>query len=192
MHSDDVFDHLLARRLIFLTGPLDGARADAAAAQLLHLDTVDPGREITLHLNCPAADPRAALAVYDLMQSVRSAVRTLCLGVAVGGAALVLAGGVPGGRAALPNARISLHDPRQKLTGTLGELDVQTRELLRLRQQIHELVAKHTGQPRERVERDAERELWLSAAEARVYGLIDEVLQPGSADQDPDRPRRRS
>jgi ATP-dependent Clp protease protease subunit len=186
MESEDLFDHLLARRLIFLHGPLGGTRADAAIAQMLHLDAVDPGLEITLHLNCPTADPRASVAVYDVMQAVRPPVRTLCLGVAAGGAALVLAGGTPGRRAALPNARITLYDPPRDLTGTLGELDVQTRELLRLRQQIHELLAKHTGQPLERVQRDAERELWLSGSEAQAYGLIDEVLQPGNADQDPD------
>jgi ATP-dependent Clp protease protease subunit len=189
MRSEDVFGQLLERRLIFLYGPLDAGRADTVIGHLLHLDAVDPGSEITLHLNCPTADSRASLAVYDVLQTGRSPVRTLCLGAAAGGAALILAGGATGRRAALPNARISLYDPRLDLTGTLGELDVQTRGLLRLRQQIHELLAKHTGQPLERVQRDAEGELWLSATEAQAYGLIDAVLQPGDIDQDPDRPR---
>ena len=178
MSTDDVFGRLLERRLIFLQGPLDGPPADAAIAQMLHLDTADPGPEITLHLNCPSADPRASLALYNVMQTGRSPVRTVCLGAAVGGAALVLAGGTRGGRAALPNARISLYDPRRDLSGSLSELDVRMRELLRLRQQIHELVARHTGQPLERVQRDAEREVWLSAAEAQAYGLLDEILRP--------------
>lgn len=177
--TGDIFDHLLERRIVFLSGSLDRTRTDTAIAQLLHLDAVDPDLEITLHVNCPSADLRAALAVYDVMQTVRPAVRTVCFGLAAGAASLVLAGGADGKRTALPNARITLYDPPRDLTGTVGELDVQARELLRLRQQVHELLARHAGQPLERIQRDADRELWLTAAEAQAYGLIDEVLLPG-------------
>lgn len=194
MASGGIFDDLLALRLVFLQGPLDGPRADAAITQILHLDAADSTLEITLHLNCASADLRAALALYDVVQTVGSAVRTICVGVAAGGAALVLAGGKVGTRAALPNARVTLYDARRDLTGsdltrTAGDLDVRMREWRRLRQQVHELLARHAHQPLERIQRDAEREVWLSAAEARAYGLIDDILQPGRAAQDPDPPR---
>lgn len=182
--SEHVFDRLLEQRIVFLRGPLDGTHADLAVAQLVHLDAADQVREIALYVSCPSADLRAALALYDVMQTVRPAVRTRCLGVAAGGAALVLAGGAPGRREAMPSARVTLYDARRAVSGTLGEIDVRSRELLRLRQQIHELLAHHTGQPLERIQRDAERELWLDASEARAYGLIDAVLPPGGPDQE--------
>jgi ATP-dependent Clp protease protease subunit len=193
MEPDGVFEALLRRRLVFLQGPLEGPRADAAMAQILHLEALDPVRELTVHINCPSADPRVALALYDVMQTVRAPVKTVCLGVAGGGTALVLAGGTPGRRGALPSARITFADPRTTLTGTAGQLDVQARELLRIRRQIHERLAVHTGQPLERIERDAGRDLWVSAEEARAYGLVDEILQPGGeGGQEPDPPRSRS
>jgi ATP-dependent Clp protease protease subunit len=189
VRSDDVFGALLDRRLVFLQGALVGARADTAMAQILHLEALDPALEVTLHINCPSADPRAALAVYDVIQAVHTPVRTVCLGQAAGGSALVLAGGSMGRRAALPNARITFSEGRTALTGTAAQLDLQARELLRVRRQIHERLAAHTGQPLERIERDAGRDLWLSAEEAQAYGLIDEVLPVGTAGQDPERPR---
>jgi len=183
--THDSFDALLRQRIVFLRGPIDGKNADLAMAQLLHLDSHDSTRDIALYINCPSADLRAALALYDLMQNARAPVRTLCLGMAAGGAALLLAGGAQGRREALPNARISLFSPRREVSGTVGEIDVQARELLRLRQQIHELLARHTGQSLERIERDAERERWLSAEEAQAYGIIDEVVTaPKSTGQD--------
>lgn len=187
--SEDIFSALLQRRLVFLQGALEGNRADAAIAQILHLQAADPAREVTLHINCPTADLRAALALYDVMQAVRMPVRTLCLGVAAGGAALVLAGGTTGHRAALPSARIGFGEPRTTLAGTAGRVDVQARELLRVRRQVHERLAAHTGQPLERIEQDVARDLWLLAEEARAYGVVDEVLKPGAPDQEPGRPR---
>jgi ATP-dependent Clp protease protease subunit len=182
---DDSFDALLRQRIIFLRGPLDARTADLAIAQLLHLDTLESTREIALYINCPSADLRAALALYDVMENTRAPVRTLCLGMAAGGGALLLAGGAQGRRGALPNARISLYSARREVSGTVGEIDVQARELLRLRQQVHELLSRHTGQSLERIERDAERERWLSAEEAKAYGIIDEVVAaPKSAGQD--------
>lgn len=158
-------------------------------AQILHLEALDPDLEVTLHINCPSADPRAALAVYDVIQAVHTPVRTVCLGQAAGGSALLLAGGSVGRRAALPSARITFSDGRTALTGTAAQLDVQARELLRVRCQIHERLAAHTGQPLDRIERDAGRDFWLSAEDARGYGLIDEVLSVGGAGQEPERPR---
>lgn len=182
---DDSFDALLRQRIVFLRGPIDPRTADLAIAQFLHLDGLDSTREVALYINCPSADLRAALALYDVMENTHAPVRTLCLGMAAGGAALLLAGGVQGRREALPNTRISLYSSRREVSGTVAEIDVQARELLRLRQQIHELLARHTGQALERIERDAERERWLSAEEAKAYGIIDEIVTaPKSASQD--------
>jgi len=162
------------------------------AAQILHLDAADPALEVTLHINCPSADPSAALALYDVMQTVHTPMRTVCLGLAAGGAALVLAGGAIGRRGALPNARITFSDSQRSLTGTAGELDVPGREWMRVHHQIHELLATHTHQPLDRIRHDAQQGLWFSAEKARAYGLVDEVLRPGGSGQDPDRPRSRS
>ncbi|MGH2436360.1 MAG: ClpP family protease [bacterium] len=187
--SPDSFEALLRQRIVFLRGPLDGKNADLAMAQILHLDSDDPTRDIALYINCPSADLRSALALYDLMGTARSPVRTLCLRTAAGGAALLLAGGTQGRRQALPNARVSLYSPRREVSGTVGEIDVQARELLRLRQQIHELLARHTGQPLERIEQDAERERWLNAEEAKAYGIVDEIITaPRRSGQDEDLP----
>lgn len=172
----DSFDALLQQRIVFLRGAIDTPTADAAIAQLLHLDSVDSTKEIAIYVNCPNADLRAALSLYDMMQHVAAPIRTVCLGTAAGGAALIVAGAPRGRRDALPNARVSLHSSRREVSGSVGEIDVQARELLRLRQQAHELLAKHTGQPLERIERDAERERWLSADEAKAYGIVDRIV----------------
>lgn len=171
----DVYDALLRRRIVFIRESLDQAAANLVIAQLVHLEHADPSAEITLHINCEHADLQAALSVYDTMQAIPPDMRSLCIGVAGGGAALLLAGGAPGKRGALPAARIALQDPAGQLQGRAGEIDVRLRGLLRLRQQVNELLARHTGQPVERIERDAERGHWLSAEDARAYGLIDTV-----------------
>lgn len=185
----DSFDALLQQRIVFLRGAINSQTADLAIAQLLHLDALDSAKEIALYINCPSADLQAALGLYDMMQHIGAPIRTVCLGTAASGASLIVAGGARGSREALPNARISLHSPRREIYGTVGEIDVQTRELLRLRQQVHELMARHTGQPLERVERDAERERWLSAEEAKAYGIIDRIVTaPRGAGQDEESP----
>lgn len=173
---DNVYDALLQRRIVFIRESLDHAAATLVIAQCVHLEHADPSAEITLHIKCEHADLQAALSVYDTMQAIEPDVRTLCVGVAGGGAALLLAGGATGKRGALPAARIALQDPAGQLQGRAGEIDVRLRGLLRLRQQVNELLARHSGQPVERIERDAERGHWLSAEDARAYGLIDAVV----------------
>jgi len=172
---EEIVERLLERRIVLLAGPLDADRANRAAAQLLHLEALDPAGEISVHINCPGADLPAALALYDVIQAVRPPVRTLCLGTAAGGAALILAGGVRGRRSALPGARVTFDEPRGRVAGTAAEIDARARELLRLRHQVHELLARHTGQPLERIERDAGARRWFSAQEAKDYGFVDEV-----------------
>jgi len=180
----DIFDRLLEQRIIFIRNPLDGAAANLVIAQLLHLETRDRIAPITLRINCTEADLQAALAVYDTMQAVQAPVGTLCSGTAAGGAALLLAAGTPGSRLSLPSGRVLLEQPRGKFHGSSRELDLQARGLLRLRQQVNELLARHTGQLLERIERDTEQGLWLSAEEARAYGLVDRITgeEGGSAD----------
>lgn len=179
---DEIFNRLLAQRIVFVREPLDPAAANLVIAQLVHLDHTDPSAEIAIHISCQRTDLQAALSVYDTVRAINPDVRTLCVGVAGGGAALLLAGGAPGKRGALPTARILLQDPTDRLEGRAGEIDVRLRGLLRLRQQVNELLARHTGQPVERIERDAERSAWLNAEEARAYGLIDAVVSSTSWD----------
>lgn len=174
--AEDVYERLLQERVVFVRGPLDDNRANLVVAHLLYLDQQDPAQEITLYINCAEGDLRAAVSIYDAMQLIRPDIRTVCIGVAAGGAAVLLAAGTSRKRSALPSARIMVHQPRSEIRGTVAEIDVRARELLRLRYQVNEILARHTGQPPERIERDADSELWLSATEARDYGIIDEIV----------------
>ncbi|MDQ7843597.1 MAG: ATP-dependent Clp protease proteolytic subunit [Armatimonadota bacterium] len=172
----DIFHRLLGRRVVFIRSPLDGVAADLIIAQLLHLESQDPTAGITVRINCAQAELAAALAVYDILQTLQAPVGTLCSGTAAGGAALLLAAGQPGRRLSLPSGRILLQHPRGKFYGSSRELDAQSAALRRLCRQMNELLARHTGQPLERIERDTEHGLWLSAEEACAYGLIDRVI----------------
>ena len=171
----DIFDRLRERRIVFVRDPLDAAEANRIIAELLHLESRESSEEITLRITCANADLRAALAVYDTMQSVRALMATLCGGTAAGGAALLLAAGTIGRRTALPSAQVVLEGPKGKLEGSAREIDLKARGLLRLRAQLNELLAHHTAQALERIERDIDRGLTLNAEEARAYGLIDDV-----------------
>jgi len=173
--SNDIFDRLLEQRIIFIRDLLEAAEANRAVAQLLHLEDRDPAAAIMLQINCTQADLHAVLAIYDTMQIVCPPVSTLCSGTAAGGAALLLAAGAPGRRLALPSARVLLEPPRGRFMGSSREIDVQARGLLRLSRQASVLLARHTGQPLDRIERDIEQRLWLSAEEARTYGLVDRI-----------------
>ncbi|HET6947126.1 MAG TPA: ATP-dependent Clp protease proteolytic subunit [bacterium] len=177
----DIFDRLGERRIVFVRDPLDAAEANRIIAEFLHLESRDPAAEITLRITCAHADLRAALAVYDTMQTIRPPVATLCGGAATGGAALLLAAGAIGRRTALPSAQVVLEQPKGKLGGSAREIDLEARGLLRLRAQMNELLAHHTGQPIERIERDTDRGLTLTAEEARAYGLIDGIAGAGES-----------
>jgi len=180
------FARLFKDRIIFLSGEIvasagggiySGA-ADNIIAQLLCLEAEDPEKDIQLYINSPGGDLQAALAIYDAMQYVRCPVRTICVGIAASAAALILAGGAKGKRYALPNSRIMIHQPWGMVGGQAIDIKIEADEILKLRDKVNELLSYHTGQPKEKIERDTDRNFWMSAEEAKAYGIVDEVIQP--------------
>jgi ATP-dependent Clp protease protease subunit len=174
--SFDLYSRLLKERIIFLGSPIDDVVANMISAQLLHLESEDPERDIHIHINSPGGEIAALLAVYDTMQYVKCDIRTICVGQAASAAAVLLAAGAPGKRLALPHARIVIHQPRGGAAGQAVDVEIQAKEILRMRNLLDDLLAHHTGQPVERVRRDTDRDFVLSAVEAKDYGLVDEVL----------------
>lgn len=172
----DVYSHLLAERVIYLGTPLDADVANALVAQLLHLDAEGSDRDIQLYINCEGGDPSAMLAVYDTMRFVRSDIATFCIGQAVSVGAVLLAAGAPGKRAALPHARVILHQPAAQGRGTIPDLILQADEIVRVRSDIESILVAHSGQKPERLRSDTDRDLVLTAEGARDYGLVDEVI----------------
>jgi ATP-dependent Clp protease protease subunit len=183
--SYDIYSRLLRDRIVFIAGPVDDEAANLVIAQLLFLSNEDPKADISLYLNSPGGNVSAGLAVYDTMQFIRCDVATYCVGLAASMGALLLVAGRKGKRFLLPNSRVLIHQPliRGVLTGPATELDIEAREILRLRRRIYEVIAKHTGQAVEQIERDCDRNKWLPAEEALAYGCADAVLQrmPDSA-----------
>ena len=174
----DVYSHLLSERIVYLGTALDAGVANALIAQLLHLEADGPGREIAMYINCEGGDPAAMLAVYDTMQYVQSPVATTCIGQAVATGAVLLAAGAPGRRAALPHARIVLHQPAGQGRGTIPDLILAADEIVRVRSDLESILAAHSGQSAETLRRDTDRDRVFTAAAARDYGLVDEVLPP--------------
>ena len=172
----DVYSHLLAERVIYLGTPLDADVANALVAQLLHLDAQGDDRDIQLYINCSGGDPSAMLAVYDTMRFIRSSVATFCVGQAVAVGAVLLAAGATGKRAALPHARIILHQPAAQGRGAIPDLILQADEVVRVRGDIERILVTHSGQDLERLRADTDRDLVLTAEGARAYGLVDEVI----------------
>jgi ATP-dependent Clp protease, protease subunit len=174
----DVYSSLLQHRIVFLGSAVDDAVANVVVAQLLHLEQDDPDRDVQLLINSPGGVVDAGLAIYDTMQLIRPAVATTCVGVAASIAAVLLAGGAKGKRSALPSARVMIHQASGGLQGTGADYEVQARELLRQNARLKDLLAADTGQPEERIARDFNRDFWMTAAEARDYGLVDGVAGP--------------
>lgn len=172
----DIYSRLLKDRIIFLGGPIDDYVANLAIAQMLFLEAEDPEKDIHLYINSPGGIVTAGMAIYDTMQYVKPPVSTICLGQAASMASFLLAAGTKGKRYALPYARIMLHQPLGGVQGQATDIDIHAREILRLRDIINELLAGHTGQPKEKIARDTERDFFMSAAEAKEYGIIDEVF----------------
>jgi ATP-dependent Clp protease protease subunit len=177
----DVYSHLLSERIVYLGTAIDAGVANSLIAQLLHLEADSPGREIAMYINCEGGDPAAMLAVYDTMQYVQSPVATTCVGQAIATGAVLLAAGAPGRRAALPHARIVLHQPSGQGRGTIPDLILAADEIVRVRAELETVLASHTGQTVETLRRDTDRDRVFTAEAARDYGLIDEVLPPRSA-----------
>jgi ATP-dependent Clp protease, protease subunit len=175
--SHDIFSRLLMDRIIFLGTPVNDDVANIIIAQMLFLEADNPERDIFLYINSPGGSVSAGLAIYDTMQYMKSPVNTICMGLAASMGAFLLAAGRKGRRSALPHSRIMIHQPSQSGGGgTASDIEIQAREILYLRAKMNELLGKHTGQPVERIERDTDRDRYLSADEAKEYGLVDNVI----------------
>jgi len=172
----DIYSRLLKDRIIFLGSGVDDDVANLIIAQLLFLEADDPDKDIHLYINSPGGSVTAGLAIYDTMQYVRPDVQTICLGQAASMAAWLLACGSPGKRMALPNSRIMIHQPWGGFQGQAADIDIQAREILKLRVRMNEILAEHTGKPLEVIAKDTDRDYYLSGDEAREYGLIDQVV----------------
>jgi ATP-dependent Clp protease protease subunit len=172
----DIFSRLLKDRIVFLGSAVTDEVANLIAAQLLFLESEEPEKDIYFYINSPGGSVTAGLAIYDTMQYIRSDVSTLCLGQAASMAAWLLAAGAKGKRYALPHARIMLHQPLGGVQGQASDIDIQAREILRLREQLNNILTKHTGQSLKRVERDTDRDLFLTSQQAHEYGVVDEVI----------------
>jgi ATP-dependent Clp protease, protease subunit len=174
----DIYSRLLAERIIFLVGPVEDHVANLVVAQLLFLESVNADKDIELYINSPGGAVTAGLSIYDTMQFVRCDVNTTCIGQAASMGAFLLAAGAPGKRRALPNARMMIHQPSGGSRGVAADIEIQAREILLMRQRLNELMAAHTGQTTERIDKDTDRDFWMSADDAVEYGLIDTVWRP--------------
>ena len=172
----DIFSRLLKDRIIFIGGGIDDVVANLIIAQLLFLQSEEPDREINIYINSPGGSVTAGLAIYDTMQFVKPDVATYCVGQAASMAALLLTAGTKGKRFSLPGSRILIHQPWGGAQGQASDISIQAREILRQREKLNEILAKHTGQPIEKIEKDTDRDYFMSADEAKAYGLIDEVI----------------
>lgn len=172
----DIYSRLLKERIIFLTGPVYDQVASLLCAQLLFLESENPNKDISFYINSPGGVVSAALAMYDTMQYIRSPVSTVCVGMAASAGSLLLTAGAPGKRFALPNARIMVHQPSGGAQGQATDIEIQAREILYTRRILNDIYVKHTGQPVEAIERKLERDTYMSAQEAREFGLIDAVV----------------
>jgi ATP-dependent Clp protease protease subunit len=172
----DIYSRLLKERIIFLGTAINDEVANLVIAQMLFLEAEDPDREIHLYINSPGGMVTAGLGIYDTMQFIKPPVTTLCMGQASSMGALLLAAGAPGKRSTLPHARILIHQPLGGFQGQATDVDIQAREILRLREELNEIMAQHTGQPMDRINRDTERDFYMSGEQAKEYGLVDEVI----------------
>lgn len=174
----DIFSRLLKDRIIFAVGPIDSHMANLIVAQLLFLESENPDKDIHLYINSPGGEISSGMAVYDTMRFVRCDVSTLCVGMAASMGALLLAGGASGKRYALPNSRMMIHQPSAGSRGTAADIEIQAREIAKLKAKLNEVLVECTGQPLEVIERDTDRDHWMDAEEAMAYGLIDVVQTP--------------
>jgi ATP-dependent Clp protease protease subunit len=172
----DIYSRLLKERVIFIVGPIEDHMANLIVAQLLFLESENPDKDVALYINSPGGSVTAGMAVYDTMQFIKPEVSTLCIGLAASMGALLLAGGAPGKRFALPHSRLMIHQPMGGYQGQATDIDIHAREILKTRELMNRILSQHTGQPVERIREDTERDRFMSSDEAVQYGLIDEVL----------------
>lgn len=172
----DIYSRLLKDRIVFLGTAIDDHFANVVTAQLLFLEADEPDRDISMYINSPGGSVTAGLGVYDTMQYIKSDVSTICIGQAASMAALLLAAGAPGKRFALPNSRILIHQPLAGVQGQASDIDIHAREILRMRGELNNILAKHSGRDKEQISKDTDRDNFMSAEEAKEYGLIDDVI----------------
>jgi len=173
----DIYSRLLNERIIFLGSPIDDTIANLVVAQLLHLESQDPDKDISIYINSPGGSIYSGLAVYDTMQFIKPDVSTICVGVAMSMGSLLLMGGAKGKRMSLPNSRILIHQPSSGFEGQSSDIEIHAREILNVRKKVDQIYAKHTGQTEEQVNKDMERDRFFSSEQAVEYGLIDRVLE---------------
>ena len=179
--SFDIYSRLLNERIIFLGTPIDDTVANLVMAQLLHLESEDPDKDIQLYINSPGGSVTALLAIYDTMQYVKPDVATTCMGQAASAAAVLLSAGAPGKRLGLPHSRILIHQPSGGAEGQSVDIEIQAREIIRMRRMLDEILATHTGQDAEKIGRDTDRDFIMTASQAKEYGIIDEIIESREA-----------
>ncbi|MBA2262495.1 MAG: ATP-dependent Clp protease proteolytic subunit [Solirubrobacterales bacterium] len=172
----DIYSRLLNERIVFVGSPINDQIANLVVAQLLHLESVDPDKDISIYINSPGGSIYAGLAVYDTMRFIKPDVSTICIGIAMSMGSLLLTGGAPGKRMSLPNSRILIHQPSAGFEGQSSDIEIHAREILKTRKRIDEIYAEHTGQPEEQVHTDMERDRFFTPDQAAEYGLIDRVI----------------
>ncbi|MBP1648465.1 MAG: ATP-dependent Clp protease proteolytic subunit ClpP [Bacteroidetes bacterium] len=172
----DIFSRLLKERIVFIGTAIDDTIASLVIAQLLFLESEDPDKDISLYINSPGGNVHSGLAIYDTMQYIRPDVATICIGMAASMGAILLAGGTKGKRSALPNSRIMIHQPWGGTQGTASDISIQAEEILRTKKRLNEILSQHTGQPLATIEKDTDRDRYMSSEESRAYGLIDNVF----------------
>jgi ATP-dependent Clp protease protease subunit len=173
----DIYSRLLNERIVFLGTPIDDQVANLIVAQLLHLESQDPDKDISIYINCPGGSIYSGLAIYDTMQFVKPPIQTICIGIAMSMGSLLMAGGAKGKRFALPNSRLLIHQPSAGFEGQSSDIEIHAREILNIRKRIDEIYAHHTGQTFEQVHEDMERDRFFKADQAVEYGLIDRVIE---------------
>ncbi|MDE0064397.1 MAG: ATP-dependent Clp endopeptidase proteolytic subunit ClpP [Gammaproteobacteria bacterium] len=175
----DIYSRLLKDRIVFVVGPVEDQVANLVIAQILYLESENPDKDIHMYINCPGGAVTSGMAIYDTMQFVRCNVSTLCIGQAASMGAFLLAAGEPGKRYALPNSRMMIHQPAMGgARGVAADIEIQAKEILHMRERLNRLLARHTGQPVERIKADSDRDFWMSPDDAEEYGLVDRVQQP--------------
>ena len=172
----DIYSRLLKDRIIFIGEPIDDHLANLVIAQMIFLEGEDPDRDINLYINSPGGSITALLAIYDTMQFVKPDITTICIGQAASMAAVLLAAGTPGKRFALPNSRVLIHQPMGGFTGQASDIDIHAKEILRVKEELNRILARHTGQPIERITADSDRDFFMTGAQAKEYGLVDDVI----------------
>ncbi|HOF20484.1 MAG TPA: ATP-dependent Clp endopeptidase proteolytic subunit ClpP [Bacteroidales bacterium] len=175
--SMDVFSRLMMDRIIFLGLPIDDYVANIIQAQLLYLDSSDPGKDIQIYFNTPGGSVHAGLGIYDTMQYISADIATICTGMAASMGAVLLTAGTKGKRSALKHSRLMIHQPMGGFQGQASDIEIQAREIMKIKKELYEIIALHTGNPLEKVEKDADRDHWMTSFEAKEYGMIDEILQ---------------